>query len=203
MANNPTFDKKIYTAGLLTGDIGFLLWNFPDIIRAMRNPAVSRVFIEKIMTVTTAVNGCVYCAWFHAKQAVAAGISPAEVQNMLRLQFQADATAFELTGLLYAQHFTETNRRPDPAMTQKLVDFYGGETAQHIILFIRMIFFGNLYGNTWDAVLSRFRGAPAKGSSVLFELAFFLLNAPVMIPTMLLMRRDRNQPDASLQPMPE
>jgi AhpD family alkylhydroperoxidase len=160
----------------------------------MRNQAISRAFIEKIMTVTTAVNGCVYCAWFHAKQAVAAGISAAEIQNMLLLQFQADATEFELTGLLYAQHFAETNRRPDPAMTHNLFAVYGAETAQHIILFIRMIFLGNLYGNTWDAVLSRFKGAPAKNSSVLFELAFFLLNAPVMFPTMLLMRRDEPQP---------
>ncbi len=155
MTNSQSFDKKIYTAGLLARDIGFLLGKSPDIIRAMRNPTISRAFIEKIMTVTTAVNGCVYCAWFHAKQAVASGISPAEVQNMLRLQFQADATEFELTGLLYAQHFAETNRQPDPAMTQNLVDTYGEETAQHIILFIRMIFFGNLYGNTWAASKAR------------------------------------------------
>lgn len=203
MAARQTFDKKIYTASLLARDIGFLLVNSPEIIRAAQNPAISLAFVEKIMTVTTAVNGCVYCAWFHAKQAVASGISEAEVRNMLKLQFQADATEFELTGLLYAQHFAETNRRPDPAMTQKLVNFYGGETARHIILFIRMIFFGNLYGNTWDAVLSRFKGTPAKNSSVLFELAFFLLNSPVMVPTMLLMRRDGNQPGVPLHPVPD
>lgn len=203
MTTRQTFDKKIYTAGRLASDIGFLLLNSPEIIRAMHNQAISRAFIEKIMTVTTAVNGCVYCAWFHAKQAVASGISETEVQNMLKLQFQADATEFELTGLLYAQHFAETNRRPDPAMTQQLLDDYGAETAQHIILFIRMIFLGNLYGNTWDAVLSRFTGAPAQHSSVLFELAFFLLNAPVMFPTMLLMWRDGGQAELPRPPTPE
>lgn len=68
---------------------------------------------------------------------------------------------------------------------------------------IRLIFFGNLYGNTWDAVLSRFKGTPAKNSSALFELAFFLLNSPIMFPTMLLMRRDDKQPETPLQSMPE
>ncbi|GAB4464081.1 MAG: hypothetical protein Kow0031_41760 [Anaerolineae bacterium] len=75
MAARQTFDKKIYTASLLARDIGFLLVNSPEIIRAAQNPAISLAFVEKIMTVTTAVNGCVYCAWFHAKQAVASGIN--------------------------------------------------------------------------------------------------------------------------------
>lgn len=66
-----------------------------------------------------------------------------------------------------------------------------------------MIFFGNLYGNTWDAVLSRFTGVPAQNSHVLFELAFFLLNAPVMLPTMLLVWRDGGQAALPRPPRPE
>jgi hypothetical protein len=45
-------------------------------------------------------------------------------------------------------------------MKRKLFDYYGGNMARHIII-IRLIFFGN-YGNTWDAVISRFKGKPAK-----------------------------------------
>jgi len=191
MANvtiKPGFDRRIYTASALIQDLAFLLSSTFNIRRAFRDENISRAFIEKIMAIITAVNGCVYCAWFHARQALESGLSEAEVSNLLKLQFQADASDDEIMALLYAQHYAESDRDPDPEMTQKLFEVYGRDTARHILLFIRMISFGNLYGNTWDAVLSRFKGAPAPGSSLLFELVFFLLNVPVMLPTSLIIR---------------
>jgi len=180
------FDRKIFTPGLFFSDTGFLLFRIPSIIGALRNKQISKAFIEKIMTVTTAVNGCTYCSWYHAKQAVASGISEEEVKNMLNLQFHADSNDFEIMALLYAQHFAETNRQPDDEMTQKFNDSYSRKTAGHIYLFIRLINFGNLYGNTWDAVLSRFKGNPAEKSNVFFELLFFLLSFWFMFPLMAL-----------------
>lgn len=147
--------KRIYNSRLLFNDLGFLLYHFPKLISAFKNKNIGKVFREKIMTVVTAVNGCRYCEWFHAKQAASCGISKKEIKNMLNLQFNSDASDFEILGLLYAQHYAETNRNPDKEMTQKLVEFYGQETANHIILMIRIIFFGNLSGNTFDAFLSR------------------------------------------------
>ncbi len=108
-----TFNKKIFTFGLLAKDIGFLFYEFFSIISAMRNKQITKAFMEKIMVVVTAVNGCTYCHWFHAKQAVASGISEDEVKNMFNLQFQADASDFEIIALLYAQHYAETNRNLD------------------------------------------------------------------------------------------
>lgn len=185
------FNKNIYTASLLLSDTGFLLWNIPKIIGVSRSKKISKVFMEKIMNVTTAVNGCTYCSWFHAKQALSCGISEAKIRNMMKLQFRADATDFELMALLYAQHYAETNRNPESEMTEKLFETYGEKTANDILLVIRMIFFGNLYGNTWDAVMSRFKGTPAKNSNILFELFFFLLNFWIMFPMMYLMKRDK------------
>ncbi|MBN2356491.1 carboxymuconolactone decarboxylase family protein [candidate division KSB1 bacterium] len=180
------FDKKIFTAGIFFKDIYFLIYSIPTIVGALRNKKISKTFIEKIMMVTTGVNGCIYCEWFHAKQAVACGISEEEIRNMLNLQFHADASDFELTALLYAQHYAETNRKPDADMTARFFDFYGEKTAMHLFMFIRMIYFGNLFGNTWDAVISRLKGNPAKNSNLLFELFFFLLTfwfmGPAMIP---------------------
>jgi AhpD family alkylhydroperoxidase len=184
MKNN--FDKKIFTPGLFLNDTGFLLLRIPPIISALRNKQISKAFAEKIMTVTTAVNGCTYCTWFHAKQALASGISEEEVKNMLNLQFQANASDYETMALLYAQHFAETNRKPEDEMTRKFIDFYDKKTAGHLYLFIRLINFGNLYGNTWDAVLSRFNGQPAKKSNVFFELLFFLSSFWFMLPIMAL-----------------
>ena len=176
------FDRKIYTFRLLLSDLAFLFRNTVNIFAAMRNKKLGKVFMEKVMTVVTAVNGCTYCTWFHAKQAVSSGISETEVKNMLNLQFEADASDFEITALLYAQHYAETNRNPDEEMTKKLFDFYGEKTAKHIILMIRMIFFGNLSGNTFDAFLSRLKGKNAKNSNVVFETLFFIVTAPFMLP---------------------
>ena len=131
------------------------------------------------MIVTTAVNECGYCSWFHAKQAVASGVSADEVGDMFQLQFQANASPRELTALLYAQHFAETNRNPDAEMTARLFDDYGERTAKHILVLIRTIYFGNLFGNTWDAVLSRFKGHPANGEQQ--DVRVRLLRARVLV----------------------
>lgn len=187
------FSRKIFTPKSFITDIFFLIGHLFKIIRAFRNKKISRAFSEKIMTVSTAVNGCVYCEWFHAKQAVSSGISEDEIKNMLNLQFQADASEFEVPALLYTQHFAETSKNPDPEMTQKFMDFYGKKTGEDIYMFIRIIYFGNLTGNTWDAVLSRFKGNPAPNSQLWFEIVFFLLFFLVMFPAMMWMKKDERK----------
>ena len=186
-----TFNRKIFTIKTLLRDLGYLFMGMPMIMAARRNTRISTAFVEKIMTVVTAVYGCIYCRWFHARQAVSCGISKEEVKNLLDLQFQARASDFEITALLYAQHYAETNRKPDHEMTTRLFDTYGKKTAKHIILFIRMIFFGNLAGNTWDAVISRFKGKPAENSSILFEIFYFLLTFWIMFPLMIIAREKK------------
>jgi AhpD family alkylhydroperoxidase len=185
---NQKFDKKIFTSKIFFKDIGFISKQLPRITRVLRKKEISKAFIEKIMTVVTAINGCTYCTWFHAKQAASSGISEEEVKNMLNLQFQADASDFEVPALLYAQHYAEANRKPDGEMTAKLFDFYGEKTTENIILFIRVIYFGNLIGNTWDAVVSRLNGNHAEKSSLLFELFFVLLVGWFMGFTMVKMK---------------
>ena len=110
---------------------------------------------------------------------------------MLNLQFHSDASDFEMLALLYAQHYAETNRNPDKEMTEKLMNFYGEKTAKHIILIIRMIFFGNLSGNTFDAFLSRFKGKKAPKSNIIFEFFFFILNIPFLLPLMPVVKKYR------------
>jgi AhpD family alkylhydroperoxidase len=180
------FHKRIFSAASLLKDLGYMLVRWPRIAGALLDREVDPAFREKILLVTSAVNDCDYCSWFHARQAVASGVSAEEVGEMFRLQFRANASPRELTALLYAQHFVETDRNPDAEMTARLFDDYGERTAKHILALIRAICFGNLFGNTWDAVLSRFKGNPAKASSMTFELVFFALVFWFMwVPTLL------------------
>jgi len=178
------FDRKIYTFGFLLKDLYWLLSRFRQFSKVKKSEKVDKAFIEKLMLVTTAVNGCVYCAWFHAKMAVRSGIEKKEINDMLNLQFNTDASNYQTLALLYAQHFAETSRKPDKEMTDKLFEYYGEKTAKEIILFIRAIYFGNLSGNTFDAFLSRLKGVKAKNSNVIFEFFFFIFSAPILCPTM-------------------
>jgi AhpD family alkylhydroperoxidase len=186
--SSAAFDKRIFTPASLLRDLGFLLGRLPALVGAVRNPDIGSAFVEKIMIVVTAINGCVYCSWFHAGRAVAAGLGDHEIHDLFELQFAASASERELPALLYAQHYAETNRRPDPEMKARLVAFYGEKTAADIELLIRMIFFGNLLGNTFDAFPARLAGRPAANGSAVFEAFFYLATAWFMLPTKWLAR---------------
>lgn len=186
------FDKRIFTSRTLFADLGFLLGNIPALMRARRNPDLGRALAGKIMMVVTAINGCTYCTWFHAKEAAESGMSDEEISNMFNLQFEASATPHELPALLYAQHYTENDRMPDPQMTARLVEFYGEQTAHDVMLMIRVIYFGNLLGNTFDAFPARLKGQGAKESSALFEALFWLATFWLMLPAKWWLSRSRN-----------
>ncbi len=178
---NKYFNKKVFSFKVFFGDICFLITKMFEFRKLKKNEDINDSFQEKIMTVASVVNGCVYCKWFHAKQSVKVGISSEEVKKMMELQFNTVATDFELNALVFAQHYAETNRKPEKEILDSFISFYGDKTANHIILILRMIFVGNLYGNTLDAFVSRLKGKPAEKSSLLFEFWFFSWNWPIYL----------------------
>jgi AhpD family alkylhydroperoxidase len=167
------FGKRIYTYATFKVDTQRIFDHFDGFRRAARGGQVSKAFAEKIMLVVTRVNGCRYCNYGHSKAALAAGVSEAELQDLLALEFQA-FPIHEVTALNFAQHYAEANGQPDPEAWQRVVTYYGEETAHDILSYIRMITFGNLLGNTFDALLSRMKGKPAEGSSLGSELSVLL-----------------------------
>ncbi len=185
-----SFHKKIFTLTSFLMSIWFVVSNLILIIKAFRSKDISRHFGEKIMLVTTAMNGCSYCAWFHAKVAATSGMKDEEIKNMLDLQFQTSSTEYEIPALLFTQHYAETNKNPEKKMIDILTNFYGDETSRNIILYIEVMFIGNLTGNTFDAFISRIKGIKATDSNVIFEFVFFVLLLPIMIPVLLLKNKN-------------
>ena len=108
------------------------------------------------MLVVTEVNGCRYCSYHHAKQALKAGISPEELDQLLSGHFPEDCPADELKALLYAQHWAEQNAQPEPQLAAQLAKEYGQDKAAAINLLLRMIRVGNLLGNTGDYIIYQF-----------------------------------------------
>ncbi|MEA3451456.1 MAG: carboxymuconolactone decarboxylase family protein, partial [Bacteroidota bacterium] len=173
----------------LMKDFGFLLINIPFMMKLKRKKLISKKFSEKIMLVVTSVNGCTYCEWYHAKMARKSGISNAEVQDLLNSQFNVSSLEEEIPALLYAQHYAETNRNPEPTMKRDLVEFYGKTKARAIELNIKAIWFGNLSGNTFDAYRSRREGKKAQNSNVVFEFIFYILTYPILSPLVPILKK--------------
>jgi AhpD family alkylhydroperoxidase len=109
---------------------------------------------ERLMLVVTAVNGCRYCSYFHARQALKSGITPEEVSRLLSGSV-ANCPEGEAVAVIYAQHWAETDARPDPEAVQRLQQTYGVQKTQAIHLVLRMIRLANLLGNSWDYLIYR------------------------------------------------
>ena len=120
----------------------------------MRDGVIDEAFRERLMLAVTEVNGCRYCLHAHARMALTAGISEKELQALGRGLFDSSPKE-EVIALLYAQHWAETNAKPEIEARERVVAQYGKATVEAIELVLRMIRMGNLLGNTWDYFLYR------------------------------------------------
>ncbi len=123
---------------------------------------IPAAFRERLMLAVTAVNGCRYCSYFHAKQALQSGIESDEIKRLLSGDI-AGCPDEEVIAVIYAQHWAESNAHPDHEAVLRLQQTYGAEKAGAINVLLRMIRLGNLLGNTWDFLLyiisfGRFKG---------------------------------------------
>ncbi|MFH1466349.1 MAG: carboxymuconolactone decarboxylase family protein [Pseudomonadota bacterium] len=117
-----------------------------------RGRSLGHAFRERLMLAVTEVNGCRWCSWFHAREALRAGLPQEEVARLLGGEL-ALAPAEEQPALLYAQHWAEADTRPAADARARLVEVYGEHKAIDIELAMRMIRIGNLWGNTLDWAL--------------------------------------------------
>jgi AhpD family alkylhydroperoxidase len=151
------FTRRTYhNVAQFWADVRSLGQNRMRIQEVMRG-SVTLVFRERLMMAVTAVNQCRYCSYYHAHEALAAGI-PAEEINQLLGGSVAAYEPHEAVALLYAQHWAESDANPDPVTKRRLVDTYGADRASDIELVLRLIRFGNLCGNTFDYILYRITG---------------------------------------------
>jgi len=108
---------------------------------------ISPQFREKIMLAVSAVNSCTYCSYLHARVALEQGISHKEIDDIIENDME-HFTPFEVPGILFAQHFSETKGNVSKDALKKLVESYGEYKALQIQAFIQSVFFGNLCCNT-------------------------------------------------------
>ena len=80
-------------------------------------------------------------------------ISREELNQFLAGDIPRDAPIDELPALFYAQHWAESNAKPDAEALQKMILTYGQQKTDAIHIVLRMIRVGNLLGNSYDYLL--------------------------------------------------
>lgn len=113
---------------------------------------IEPAFRERLMLAVTEVNGCRYCAWAHARMALAAGLSGADVDELAGGSLEG-CPPEEIPALLYAQHWAETDAEPDQLARLRVVETYGESRIEAMELVLRTIRIGNLLGNSFDYLL--------------------------------------------------
>jgi AhpD family alkylhydroperoxidase len=135
-------------------DMIFLLKKSGRIRDLMRKKMLSRAFRERLMLAVISVYGCRYCNWVHTREALKSGVNQTEIVRLLQGSVDR-CPEEEAVAVLYAQHWADSDTKPDHEAISRLVNTYGLEKAETIDLVLRMIRVGNLMGNTWDAFLAR------------------------------------------------
>jgi len=152
------FRRRYYRRpGELFADLRALLAARREVTPVMRGHSLDAAFRERLMLAVTAVNGCRYCAYGHARMALAAGV-PAEQVQALAEGIVEGCPPQEAPALLYAQHWAESDGQPTPEARARLEQLYGASTAGAIDTALRVIRMGNLMGNTLDYWLWRLSG---------------------------------------------
>jgi len=147
------FRKRFYNSGQeFMVDILYLARNIRWLKSGNFNGAISPSFRERLMLTVTAVYGCRYCSYFHARQGLKSGVNSEEAVALLAGSLEM-CPPEEAMALLYAQHWAESNANPDTEAIERLERAYGKETAKAIHLMLRMVRIGNLAGNLWDYFL--------------------------------------------------
>jgi AhpD family alkylhydroperoxidase len=138
-----------------------------------------RQFTERIMLTVTEVNGCELCSYAHARFALEAGLSDAEVRTLLGGS-SAGVPDHQLPALAFAQHYAHTRGHPDPSAWQDVVDTYGEQEALGALAAVRLMMWGNAAGIPLSSLRSRLTGEPDPGSTLHYEVATILGTAAVL-----------------------
>lgn len=185
MKNRKIYRKRIFSLKTFFIDLGALYTHFGELKNAYRGKRVSPAFTERIMLSVTKVNGCRFCNFGHTKAALSAGILKAEVDELMNSDY-GSIPEYEHKALLFAQHVAETSGKYKTIYLNEIINFYGEDIANDIMSFIRMIMFGNLCGNTLDAIIYRFKGYRVPDSNIGKEL-LTILSMVTILPIVIIL----------------
>jgi len=133
-------------------DTVYLSRNLRWMLKASRGSLISHAFRERLMLAVISVYGCRYCTWAHTGAALRHGVGREEIEGLLAGSVEGCLDE-EMVALIYAQHWADTDARPEVEAVSRLEQEYGADGAATIDTILHMIRIGNLWGNAWDRLL--------------------------------------------------
>ena len=110
-------------------DMIFLLKKSGRIRDLLRKKILSGSFRERLMLAVTSVYSCRYCSWVHAREAFRSGVNQEEVARLLKGSVDS-CPEEEAVAVLYAQHWADSDTKPDHEAIQRLQETYGIEKEE-------------------------------------------------------------------------
>ena len=173
MAELKTFTKNSYTFRRFLKDIIRFIRNFSQVKSAFTSERISKQFAERIMLAVTAVNDCEYCIYGHSGSSLKSGVVEEDVLSIMNFEYNASSLD-EIVALNFAKQYAETNNKPPKKAYDDLVNYYGLEKVNDILVFIHIVSLGNYLGNTIEAFEARRKGIFIENGSVFFETIAYL-----------------------------
>ncbi len=183
-----SISKRVHTLSTFWRGFGELIHPTSEDRASMKSGRINKSFVEEIELIVSRVNGCRTCTYVHSANALQEGLSDKELEELLALDL-GHFPAERAVAFAFAQHYAESDGKPDPAAEQRFRDYYGPQMSQDILAHLRFIQFSSVTGATIQALLSRLRGQPVSGSSLWTELIVFLISAPGYLPRLAWMER--------------
>lgn len=193
-----TFNKRTFDMPLLVKSAAMAVVSAPRIVMALRKPTTSRALQEQVMLAVTSVNDCRYCDWVHTGLALEEGVNIEELAGLLNHDAPQPPDTQEAVAILFAQHFADTLRQPSAEAQQRLADTFSDRQQQEILAFIHAIYFANLSGNSFDALVARLKGDKIANGHVVAETIASMLSAPVLMGIWLKGQNAKTRPLARL-----
>lgn len=185
------FRKRVFTPITLVSSLMKAIMSSPILIVGLIKPATSRALREKVMLATTSVNDCRYCSWVHTRAALNNGIDIEEVNQLLAGVTGNISDGKEAVAIIFAQHYAEEMTKASNEMKTTFNEAFKGRAKLEVLSYIYAIYFANLAGNTFDALLARFKGKKSEGSSFFVEVLSSLISAPVLVAIMVQGSKDK------------
>lgn len=177
------FHKRTFSLPVLIESTVQAARYLPTMVKGLIAPKTSRALQEQVMLAVTSVNDCRYCDWVHTGLALKADVDVTALQELLSLGGfdPKQAQDPQTTAILYAQHFTDQSRRPTAEATARLQQVFSAAQVDEIMACIHAIYFANLSGNSFDALLARLKGQSVEQGHLVAELLAAGLSAPILI----------------------
>jgi len=148
------FDRRIYSVSGFFRDISRVLMHPLLALGVLWGFSLAARFRERLYLAVISVNRCRYCTYLHTRSALHSGLSREEV-DMLLSGVTGNVPMDKARALLYAQHWAESQGRPDVRARADLAKAYGRKTARAIEMTLLLIQIGSLSGNSFDYFLYR------------------------------------------------